>query len=374
MPSKRILFRPYLLTTLIALVLAVIVVLRAGDAHALVTIGTRFSEGLSEAAGGTEGYDGQFNYYIARDLSGAAPFLDVPAYRMQRILFPALGALLSFGQENGIVWAFLLINLIAIAGGVALLENLLIGHKANRWLSLGFGLSLGIIGSARLSLSEPLAYALVLAALWQSTRERWLPGALLLALAALAKETTLFFAAGWVLYVLAIERRPLRAVRIGSISLLPFVLWQFVLRAHFGTFGIGSGGEQATPFEIIPFAGIVRIFTESPVASWAGLALIYGAILIPFVLLPTLWALRQVWQDGRKRTFTFWSALLLANALILPFVPFSTYREPIGILRFILGLQIALILYAAAGRHPRALRYSTFWALTGLFALTLMGS
>ncbi len=373
MLSKRILFRPYSLVTLVTLVLALFVVLRAGDAQALVTIGTRFSEGIPAAEGGTEGYDGQFNYYIARDPSGAATMLDVPTYRMQRILFPALGALLSFGHPEWIAWAFLLINLVALAGGVALLENLLVQHKVSRWLALGVGLSLGMVGSARLSLSEPLAYALVIAALWLLTRQRWISGAILLALAALAKETTLFFAAGWGLAEL-LERRPLRAALIAGISLLPFAAWQAILYAHFGTFGIGAGGAQATAFEIIPFMGIIRIFIESPTASWAGLALIYSAILLPFVLLPTLWALRQLWRDMRAGTFNRWSALLLVNALILPFVPFSTYREPIGILRFILGLQIALILYAAANHHRRALRYGTLWALTLLFALTLMGS
>ncbi len=46
-----------------------------------------------------EGYDGQFAYYIARDPADSPDCLDVPAYRMQRILLPALGALFSLGQD-----------------------------------------------------------------------------------------------------------------------------------------------------------------------------------------------------------------------------------------------------------------------------------
>lgn len=374
MPMVRTFFRPWIGSVLIAAVLALTVVIRAGDAQALVTIGTRFSESIPEAEGGTEGYDGQFNFYIARDPSSAANFLDVPAYRMQRILFPALGALLSFGQINLIPWAFLLINLIAIAAGVWMLEKLLVEQGASRWIAVGFGLSFGMVGSARLSLSEPLAYALIIAALFLITRNQWKAGAVALALAALAKETTLFFAAGWVFYVFIVEHQRIRALLITLISLLPFVLWQFVLRGLFGTLGVGSGGAMATSFEVIPFAGVIRIFTESPSSSWVGLALIFGSILIPFVIFPALWALKAVLKDVRDRKFSLWSALLLVNALIIPFVPFSTYREPIGILRFILGLQIALILYAAAGRHRRPLRYSTFWALTILFVFTLLGT
>ena len=56
----------------------------------------------------------------------------------------------------------------------------------------------------------------------------------------------------------------------------------------------------------------------------------------------------------------------------MPFVPFSTYREPLGILRFIVGLQIAVIVYAAWKPAPRALRNTTLWATTILFILVLM--
>jgi len=45
-------------------------------------------------------------------------------------------------------------------------------------------------------------------------------------------------------------------------------------------------------------------------------------------------------------------------------VPFSTYREWLGILRFTVGLQIALVLYAAERRQRRVLLYSTLWAFT----------
>jgi hypothetical protein len=51
------------------------------------------------------------------------------------------------------------------------------------------------------------------------------------------------------------------------------------------------------------------------------------------------------------------------------FVPFSTYREPLGILRFIVGLQIAVILFAAERHQIRALRNSTIWMLTMLFLI-----
>ena len=46
----------------------------------------------------------------------------------------------------------------------------------------------------------------------------------------------------------------------------------------------------------------------------------------------------------------------------MAFVPFSTYREPLGVFRFIVGLVLAHLLYAAL-RYPRAraMVYSTLW-------------
>ena len=55
------------------------------DPVGLAQVGTQYSQGDSE---GTQGYDGQFAYYIALspDPEDVAPKLDVPGYRYQRIL------------------------------------------------------------------------------------------------------------------------------------------------------------------------------------------------------------------------------------------------------------------------------------------------
>jgi hypothetical protein len=359
---------PWMVALVLCLIYITAVLIRNnGDSLALVTIGTRFSEGIAE---GTEGYDGQFVYYIARDPSTAAQYLDVPAYRFQRILLPALGWILSFGQRNLIPWVLLFINLIALVVGTWLLEQLLVEQHVSRWYALTYGLTVGIFGSVRRSLSEPLAYGLVIGGIWLANRERWLWSAVIFALAALAKETTLFFPAGYGLYLL-IKREWLRAAVFGAIAVIPFAIWQLILRAQLGTFGIGSGGAQATSFEIIPFAGVVRILTETPPEIRAGLLVVFGAILIPFVILPTLWALWRCWKEWQKGKWTAYTCLLFANAIIMPFVPFSTYREPLGILRFIIGLQIAVILYAAEQRRGRVLRNSTIWIVTALFIFSL---
>jgi hypothetical protein len=370
MPLSRSLnLRPWMVVTVLCVLYVALVLIRNnGDPLALVTIGTRFSEGIAD---GSEGYDGQFVYYIAHDPNNAAAFLDVPAYRFQRILLPALGRALALGQEALIPWTLLLINVVSLAAGTWLLEQLLIQHKVSRWYALTYGLTVGIFASVRLSLSEPLAYALVLGGIALANRDKWLLSAVVFALAAVAKETTLFFVVGYGLYLLML-RRWRTALLFGTIALLPIAIWQLVLRNSLGTFGIGSGGALATSFEMIPFAGVARILTDTPPESRAALLVIFGAILIPFVIVPTLWALWRCWADWQDGKWSVYTWLLFSNAIIMLFVPFSTYREWLGILRFIIGLQIAVILYGAERQQRRVLLNSTIWIVTILFAFSLM--
>lgn len=359
--------RPWIVVTILSLIFVAVVIIRNnGDPLALVTIGTQFSQ---HDPNGTEGYDGQFNYFIIRDPNTAAQYIDVPAYRFQRILLPALGLILSLGQEALIPWVLLVIGIVSLAAGTAILETLLRQHNVSRWYALTYGLTLGIFASVRLSLSEPLAYALVLGGILLASRERWLWSAFLFALAALAKETTLAFPAAYALYLI-FQRRWRIAIPFSILSVAPFALWQLILYVRLGAFGIGSGGAKATHFEIIPFAGVARIITESPPEVRLSVLLIFGALLLPFVLVPTLWALYRCWVD--RRDWTIYTSILFVNAIIMPFVPFSTYREFLGILRFIVGLQIAIILYAGQKHNTRVLRNSTIWIMTGLFVISLL--
>ncbi|MBI1279345.1 MAG: hypothetical protein GC179_14550 [Anaerolineaceae bacterium] len=372
MSQVRRLMRPWFIVTVLCLVYVGFIILsNKGNPIALVTLGTRFSDHTVAVDGGSEGYDGQFNYYIARDPNTAAQFLDVPAYRFQRILFPALGILLSLGQANLIPWAFLLINIIALAAGTILLENLLVQFHVSRWYALTYGLTLGIFGSVRLSLSEPLAYALVLGGITLARNRHWLWTAIIFGLAALAKETTLIFSGAYVLYLFP-QRDWKNGLLVGIISVLPFAFWQLILFKTLGSFGVGSGGAQATSFEIIPLMGIIRIWTDTPAEARLKILLILAPTLIIFVIVPTIWALWVSIKDIRRHKWSAEISLLLVTAAVMLFVPFSTYREPIGILRFIVGLQIAVILYAAQNKRYRALRNSTLWIVTIFYIATLI--
>jgi len=358
------LFRPYVVITLLCLVycLAVIAIRGNGDPLILMTIGTDYNPTLADHAYTEEGYDGQFVYYIADNPDTASQYIDVPAYRFQRILLPFAGRLAGFGQSSLIPFSLLVVNLLALAGGTYLLEKLLTAHKVSRWYAVGYGLSIGVFGSARLLTTETLAYGLVLLAIWLYHNDRIIWSAVIFALSAFAKEVTLIFVAGYVLYLFTLKEWR-QGIMFALIAGVPFAIWQLVLFNTFGEFGVGSGGNLATGFEVIPFMGFFRILIEGGIGIFAVLAPIIGI----FVIFPTVWGLWQCWQDYRNKGWSLYSWLLLVNSAVMLFVPFSTYREPLGILRFIVGLQIAIILYSAKHRKRRALMNSTIWFITTLF-------
>jgi hypothetical protein len=322
---------------------------------ALAMIGAGFRNGapMDKQA---EGYDGQFAYAIALDPNPAnlTEKLDVPAYRYQRIFYPLLARIVGLGQPALIPWALLLVNLLAHLGGTALLEAWLTANGVSRWYALTYAFWAGLAIPVRGDLTEPLCYALVVAAFWAQQRGRTGWAALALGLAIFTKETALIFlAAQW---AAALFERQWRTLLIALAPLVPFAFFQGWLYLTFGAIGLTSGGYMATPFELIPYNGLWRVFE----ANWR-LFLIYGALFGPMVITPSVWGivatLRRLW--ARDFSPVVWA--LAANAAIIPFTPFSTFREPFGMIRFVDGLVLATLLFGARIRSKRVLNYSLFW-------------
>ncbi len=315
---------------------------------------------------GTEGYDGQFVYYIAVNPIASPEHLDIPAYRLQRILLPVLAHALAFGQTPLIPWMLLIINLAAFTGGMLLLEQLLDAEGVSPWYAIAYGLSAGIFMSVRLSLTEPLAYGLVILALWLDRRDRPWWSAITFALAGLAKEPALVFVLGYMAWM-AFERRWLDALRLGVLGWTPYIAWQIAMLVWLGQVGLGPGGGYRTPFELVPYMGFVRILLDT--GNLAAF-LAFAALVVPVVIAPSLWGLISTIRDLIRHTWHPYVFLLLANAAVLTIIPYSTYREPLGILRFLPGLTVAVLIYGAHFRKFRLLRYcSLLWLSTMAFAV-----
>src|ERR1700753_3211820 len=87
----RRLLVPWIVIPILGLGYGRFVIGRYGNNAALVTPGLNYAPPeFADQLYSEEGYDGQFSYNIARYGWNAAPLIDLPAYRMQRILLPAL--------------------------------------------------------------------------------------------------------------------------------------------------------------------------------------------------------------------------------------------------------------------------------------------
>jgi len=333
------------------------------DALALVEL-PRESEGVTAAP---KGYDGQFAYYIAIDPAPreVAPKLDAPAYRYQRILYPLLARVLALADTDAIPWTMLLVNIFAHFLGTWAVAETLVGYGVWPGYALGYGLWIGLVVGVGTDLTEPCAYALSAAGWLACQRERNIAGPALLGLGLFAKETGIFFWAAMLAagVLTSASRKRLAVLGIGGLA---FAIWQVWLWSAFGQPGIGSGGALATPFEWFPFMGLWRIAAVSiPVF------LLYLVIFGPSILFPTVWGIIVSLRAALAglRDPEVWGLLL--NAAIIPFLPFSTFREPLGIVRVASGLVLATVLFAARYGLKRPLNYSLFWS--GMLVILLNG-
>ena len=354
---------PALITFLVlGVVVALVIIGEGGDPLALARLGTRYSESYPD---GTAGYDGQFLYYIARDFNPdtAVVHLDVPAYRYQRILMPLLAHLLSLGNLEILPWMLAAIGIVAHSLATWGLAAMLKHWGVNPWYALVYGLWVGFVLAVRLDLPEPLAYGLIIAALLAGSKEKQGSAWILYGLAIFAKEVTLLFVAAQGLVFL--WRRQWRsAAGLGLLTLLPFGLFQLWLWNTFGALGVGSGGDMATPFEWIPLMGLWRIGAYSP-------KLLLGSLVVfgPFLLAPAFWGLWVVGNKVWQREVELIDLIFGLNAAMILFLPFSTFREPGGLLRFACGLVLSMILFAGRYRHQRALRYLPLTLILNVFLL-----
>ncbi|MGD8814014.1 MAG: hypothetical protein PVI78_06015 [Anaerolineales bacterium] len=324
------------------------------DPAGLAEIGTLYSQGDPN---GSQGYDGQFAYYIAIDPNPdeVASKLDVPAYRYQRILYPLLARGLALGMDELVPWALFLLNLAAHALGTWAVAKWLVSREASASLALVYGLWVGLISSVGLDLNEPLAFALIAGAWWARRTDRYLLGAVLLTLSFFAKETGLIFWAA-ALATDLLQKRWRQSVLWLALGVVVFLGWQAWLWVTFGRPGLGAGGAMATPFEWIPFMGLWRIGMVNLVALG-----LFGFIFGPTIVFPAVWGVIASTRDLFRKLWDAETWALFLNTAVIAFLPFSTFREPLGLVRLASGMVLAVIYYAAQRDHQRTQNYSYFW-------------
>jgi hypothetical protein len=301
-----------------------------------------------------DGFDGQFYYYIALDPVHAWELLDTTA-RYQRILYPMIVRLLSFGYLPSIPFLMIIVNLVSIFAGTELLARLLKWLHLNSWYSLGYGFHIGQLVSLRRDLPEPLMYAFVIAAIYYAeARGSYRVAGIMFLLALFTKEPAILFIAAYAFGLLLSSRRksPRSAALLVAVSVLPYAAYQLMQLYRFGQVAFFSLGNLQT-FSLIPFYGIF----QAPRAPFE-LVSIAIAIVIPATL-----SLAIFFRSVIRRNVEPLLIALLLNALLLTFLPSMSYIDVFTYGRVSLGLATAWIAYAGFSQNKRMLTYSILWAI-----------
>lgn len=321
-----------------------------------VHIGPRFSLHIPGAA---PGYDGQFYYYIARDPLHATPFLDHPAYRYQRIVYPLLVAILSLGQVNLIPYMLLLVNFIAIVLGTELLARLLIKQHLSPWFSLAFGLYFGQAIAFIFDTTEPLTYLFICLGLALLTWRRSTVAALCMGLAVLSRETAILFPLGY-LVVYLLQKRWQDVRRFLLLSIAPTIAWYMVIGLLFNTISLTT----APSFQLIPFQGLF-FFSNDPHRFWPLIILMFIPTLLSWLLLAKE-VLQHRWKSA---SWLIW----LFNLVLVSYMSPLSYVELVSAGRLSTGLVLAMLFHGWYTRNTTILWACQIYALTfPLYALGIL--
>ena len=249
-----------------------------GDPTAFVHAGAVFADRGSVPDGfdvdDDLGYDGQFSYRLARSPWDFAERVDGirfdrPAYRHQRITYPALAwAAALGGRTPAVPWTLIAVNVLAIGaiGGLGAAAARDLGRSP--WYGLAFAAWPGLTVALARDLNEVVEAALLLAAVLALRRERFVATAVLLSAAVLARETALVLAAACIgaaalgvlprprwLGSFAVTRRPLPYALVGTATFAVYGAWQLILGSRWDEPGGGSG--ETADFFTIPLTRLV---------------------------------------------------------------------------------------------------------------------
>lgn len=229
-----------------------------------------------------QGHDGKFFFVQANDPwvvdpESNAQVLDRPLYRSQRMLYPVLAGGAGLLDPRAIVWAMLLVNLIAMGVGTWATAQIAMEMGGSAWWGLAFALNLGFISEINIGGAGVVAAAAAFAAVLMFMKDRVPLGIALLGVATLAREAMLIAVAGTAL-LLWIQRRRRTAVATALIPGLAVVMWAAYLRVRIGE-GVVASEVQEIGW---PFAGFIEAFqswSEDPIDLAVGVVMMVLFVL-----------------------------------------------------------------------------------------------
>lgn len=318
-------------------------------------------------APGGRGYDGQFFLYIARDplLRGEGRrYIDIPAYRCGRILYPALAGILAGGSLHLLPYTLVLVNLISILLGSHFAVRMLKSAGLSPWYGVGYGLLSGFFLCSLRNLSGPVAMAGLIAGIYYYAGGRYLRAAVFYAFGILAREMILVVPVILFLFDLLFRRSGKKAGLI-LLAPLPYLLWSVYLAARLGSFPWRGGAGNFGPL----LEGVIRYgnLLFSLEGRWG--SKIYFSIFLLLAVLSLVLALRETLRrpGGLSVLFLIYSLLPFWATTSIWSEPWSYGRVflPAAVLVFINFCQTRDRLYLVPlGGHLLLTVVALWWVFT----------
>ena len=310
----------------------------------------------------SSGYDGQFYAQIAMDPLLRSPelaqALDLPAYRARRILVPAAAAILGLGNPRWTLQAYALLNVFCWFALGWLLRRHIDGSD---WLAFarwaGCMFSMGVLDSVRQSLVDLPALLLLGLAVHAYTHGNTRRSTLWLALANLAKETSLLGAVA-----LHCDKPQnlfpwKRALLSLTLAVLPLGLWSLYVAQRFPGLPDNSGLGNLT-WPLLGLLTQVKLaLRELSLGSFDGRysfsLLAIGGLLVQFWIL---------WRSPQPQSA--WWRIGAIYSLLLFFLSFWVWSGYWAACRAVLPMTLAFNLLLPANR--------SFWPLWIVGNITLL--
>jgi len=298
------------------------------------------------------GYDGVAFYRLAVDpwtnaRTAYGITLDTPAYRQQRILYPLIVHVLSFGHVTWIPTLLVAVNFASLVL-LGFLSGMLAQQLGRHAL---WGLLLALVPGFAISLSrdlsEILACTFAIAAVLAVEKRRFAVATVLLSCGILTRETILIVAAAigasslWSL----LRRRTIALPWF--VSIVPacvFVIWQAVLYARWGMLPV-----HAYPGLHFTLKGYADLLVRT--SSLRNIARLHFCEGLYFGLLAVIVVI--VWRSSTVRRE--WRIAWIAFLVLIATLPEVSWLDDAGFMRNLSEYTIlSLLLILGAPRVPRA--------------------
>ncbi len=358
-----------------------LVVVGHGNPGAFVVAGTGFANshqvphGLPVVTGA--GYDGQFYYRLALNPLQLGPHyrgitLD-GVIRLNRIGYPILVWLASFGHAAAVPAAAILVNLAALfaLGTLCALWARTYGrHAAWGLLPAGY---FGLVWSLARDLTEITAAAFLVAGILMIKKGRFVIAGLLLGAGVLCRETVLVLVAAVGLGILwdwyrtrRLDGRPLAAV---AIPVAVVVGWQAYVAAAWGSLPLrGYSGTSGAPFlamvravhgwlahpdnagqhQLLQFL-VLAVFVVIAVSRLrSSQAALFEKIAFVLYLILALCLSGKIWNDDPMEFRTFSELFILSAGIVM------SSRRRLVLPWWVGSAALALVWVVAAGVRARS--------------------